>query len=33
MILLKYLLVLAAVSLIFGALRIVHMFRARSMRD
>ena len=31
-ILLKYLLVLAAVSLVFGALRIVHMFRARAMR-
>ncbi len=30
--LLKYLLMLAAVSLIFGALRIVHMFRARAMR-
>lgn len=31
-ILLKYLLLLAAVSLIFGALRIVHLFRARAMR-
>lgn len=31
-ILLKYLLVLAAVSLIFGALRIVQLFRARAMR-
>lgn len=32
MILLKYLLVLAAVSLIFGGLRVVHISRARAMR-